>query len=131
MSIFRKKPSPLPRKELLLSKPIRNEKLTSEENSEGEIVLGIPRRNNWWVELLSKVFYVPNRRTVVLDQIGSFLWQLCDGKNTVEQVITAIRTEYKLERKEAEVSSLTYLKQLTEKGLIGLAVVKRKGEISA
>ena len=93
--------------------------------------MGIPRRNNWWVELLSKVFYVPNRRTVVLDQIGSFLWQLCDGKNTVEQVITAIRTEYKLERKEAEVSSLTYLKQLTEKGLIGLAVVKRKGEKSA
>ena len=128
MSLFQKKSPPLPRRELLRSKPIRNGKLTCEENSDGEIVLGIPRRTTWWINLLSRVFYVPGRRTVVLDQIGSFLWRLCDGLNTVDHIISTIRNEYKLERKEAEVSTSTYLKQLTEKGLIGLAVAKRKGE---
>ncbi len=131
MSLFRKKPPPLPRRELLRAKPVRNERLTCEENSDGEIVLGIPRRKTWWINTLSRVFYVPSRRTVVLDKIGSFLWGLCDGRNTVDHVISTIRNEYKLERKEAEVSTLTYLKQLTEKGLIGLAVANRKGEKSA
>ena len=131
MSLFRKKSPSLPRRELLRSKPIRNGKLTCEENSDGEIVLGIPRRKTWWINLLSRVFYVPGRRTVVLDRIGSFLWELCDGQNTVDHVISTIRNEDKLERKEAEVSTLTYLKQLTEKGLIGLAVANTKGEKSA
>ena len=131
MPLFRKKPPPLPRRELLRAKPVRTEKLTSEENSDGEIVLGIPRRNTWWIDTMSRMFYVPSRRTVVLDRIGSFLWGLCDGQNTVDHVISTIRTEYKLERKEAEVSTLTYLKQLTEKGLIGLAVANRKGERNA
>ena len=131
MPLFRKKPPPLPRRELLRAKPVRNERLTCEENSDGEIVLGIPRRKTWWINTLSRVFYVPNRRTVVLDRIGSFLWELCDGQNTVDHVISTIRNEYKLERKEAEVSTLTYLKQLTEKGLIGLAVANRKGEKNA
>lgn len=131
MPLFRKKPPPLPRRELLRAKPVRNEKLTCEENSDGEIVLGIPRRKTWWINTMSRMFYVPSRRTVVLDPIGSFLWGLCDGQNTVDHVISTIRTEYKLERKEAEVSTLTYLKQLTEKGLIGLAVANRKGERNA
>jgi len=121
----------LPRRELLRAKPVRNERLTCEENSDGEIVLGIPRKKTWWIDTLSRMFYVPSRRTVVLDRIGSFLWGLCDGQNTVDHVISTIRNEYKLERKEAEVSTLTYLKQLTEKGLIGLAVAGRKGEKNA
>ena len=131
MPLFRKKPPPLPRRELLRAKPVRNERLTCEENSDGEIVLGIPRKKTWWIDTLSRMFYVPSRRTVVLDRIGSFLWGLCDGQNTVDHVISTIRNEYKLERKEAEVSTLTYLKQLTEKGLIGLAVAGRKGEKNA
>ncbi len=131
MSLFRKKSPQLPRKDLLRSKPVRNGRLTCEENSDGEIVLGIPRRKTWWINTMSRVFYVPSRRTVVLDKIGSFLWGLCDGQNTVDHVIATIRNEYKLERKEAEISTLTYLKQLTEKGLIGLAVATRKGEKSA
>ena len=63
-----------------------------------------------------------------LDKYSSYIWKICDGLNTVDHIISTIRNDYKLERKEAEVSTLTYLKQLTEKGLIGLAVAKRKGE---
>ncbi|HCQ01189.1 MAG TPA: hypothetical protein DIT99_11065 [Candidatus Latescibacteria bacterium] len=122
MAFFRKKSPSLPRRELLRSKPIRNSRLKWEENTDGEVVLAIPRRRTWWLNLVSRVFYVPSKRTVVLDEIGSWLWSLCDGQNTVDHVITTVRERYKLERKEAEVSTLTYLKQLMEKGLIGLAV---------
>ena len=49
-------------------------------------------------------------------------------QHTVDQVITSLRRQYKLEQKEAEISTLTYLKQLAEKGLIGFAVLRNKGE---
>ena len=57
MQMFRKKPPPLPRRELLRAKPVRNEKLTCEKNSDGEIVLGIPRRKTWWINTMSRMFY--------------------------------------------------------------------------
>lgn len=96
---------------------------------DGEVMLSIPRRRSWWINLVARVFYVPTKRTVVLDAIGSQVWNLCDGQKTVENVITSLRKEHKLEQKEAEVSTLTYLKQLAEKGLIGFAVTQRtKGE---
>ena len=93
---------------------------------DGEVMLSVPRRKTWWIKALSRVFYVPSKRTVVLDEIGSRVWALCDGQNTVEYVITTLRRHYKLEHKEAEVSTLTYLKQLAEKGLIGFAVIRNE-----
>lgn len=122
--LFRKKKPELNRRELLRSKPVRNERLSWEQMDDGEIMLSVPRRKTWWIMALSKFFYVPSKRTVVLDGIGSRVWTLCDGQNTVEYLITTLRHHYKLEYKEAEVSTLTYLKQLAEKGLIGFAVIQ-------
>lgn len=127
--LFRKKKQPqINRRELLRSKPVRNERLTWERLDDGEVSLRIPRRNSWWIALVAKVFYVPSKRTIMLDEIGSQVWTLCDGQHTVEHLITSLRHQYKLEQKEAEVSTLTYLKQLAEKGLIGFAVTRSKGD---
>lgn len=126
--LFRKKSKPLDRRELLRSRPVRNTLLTWEQTDEGEVYLTIPRRKTWWIAILSKVFYIPSKRTVMLDKIGSWVWTLCNGQNTVEQVIATLRNRYTLEPKEAEVSTLTYLKQLAEKGLIGFAVTRSKRE---
>lgn len=128
LRLFRKKPPALNRRELLRSRPVRNTRLTWDRGDDGEVALTVPRRTTWWITLLSKVFYVPSQRTIVLDEIGSWVWMLCDGQNTVEHMITTLRRRYTLEQKEAEVSTLTYLKQLAEKGLIGFAVTRHKGE---
>jgi hypothetical protein len=129
MGLFRKKPPPLNRRDLLRSKPVRNTRLTWEQMDDGVVMLSIPRRNTWWIHLLSKIFYVPSKRTIVLDEIGSWVWTRCDGGHTVEYLISTLRGRYKLDQKEAEVSTLTYLKQLTEKGLIGFAITpSKKGE---
>ncbi|MBM3262888.1 MAG: PqqD family protein [candidate division Zixibacteria bacterium] len=123
MRLFRKKsPPPLDRRDLLRARPLRNSRLSWEKMDDGEVMISIPRRNTWWVGLMARIFYVPSRRTIVLDKIGSSVWTRCDGEHTVESLISLMREEYKLERKEAEVSTLTYLKQLMEKGLIGFAV---------
>lgn len=124
--LFRKKKAPpLQRRDLLLARPVRNTRLEWQEMDDGEVMISIPRRKSWWVGMMSKLFYVPSKHTVVLDKIGSWVWTRCDGEYTVHALIDSLRLRYKLEHKEAEVSTLTYLKQLMEKGLVGFAVTTK------
>lgn len=121
---FRKKQPVLSRKQSMASMPIRNPMLKVETDDDGIVHLSIPRKDAWWVKLLSRVFYVPKRRKLALDELGSCVWELCDGETTVRSLIDKFCKKYKLNRKEAEVSMVTYLKQLAKKGLIGIQVPK-------
>ena len=119
---FRKKGPVLSREQSMAAMPIRNPMLEVEMDDEGQVHLSIPRKDKWWVKLLARVVYVPKRRRIALDELGSYVWELCDGKTTVRTVIDKFAKKYKLNRKEAEISMVTYLKQLAKKGIIGLQV---------
>jgi hypothetical protein len=51
-----------------------------------------------------------------LDEVGSFVWNLCDGEHPVSALVEALVERYKLGKREAEVSLTTYLKQLGKRG---------------
>ena len=114
----------LSREQSMASMPLRNPMLTESVEDDGIVRLAIPRKEAWWVKLLSRVFYVPKRRRIALDELGSFVWQQCDGETTVRTLIDKFCKKYKLNRKEAEVSMVAYLRQLAKKGLIGIQVPK-------
>lgn len=120
----RKKQPVLTREQSMASMPIRNPMLKSEQDDDGIVHLSIPRKDAWWVKLLARVLYVPKRRRIALDELGSYVWDLCDGETTVRSLIDKFCKNYKLNRKEAEVSMVAYLKQLAKKGLIGIQVPK-------
>ncbi len=123
---FRRKPQPeLSREQSMAAMPIRNPALTVEREEDGTVQLLIPRSDAWWVRLLARLLYIPKRRRVALDELGSFVWELCDGETTVRMLIDKFAQKYKLNRKEAEVSMVTYLKQLAKKGLIGIQVPQK------
>lgn len=124
MALFRRQ-KPLSREQSLASVPLRNEAVETQRTDGGETRLLIPRRESWWVRSLSRVFYVPSKRRITLDEIGSFVWELCDGKHNVRQIIQALCSRYKLHRKEAEVSVVAYLRTLAKRRLIGIAVMKK------
>lgn len=109
---------------MLKSKPARNEALTWEMNDSDEVTITVERRDDWKARILSKVFWIPNTRTLLLDQIGAQVWGMCDGKTSVSAMIRKLSDEHKLNLKEAEVSLLTYLKSLGKKHLIGFLVDK-------
>ena len=90
------------------SRPARNELLKWEKNDRGEAQITVTRQETWKVRLLSKLFYVPKDRTITLDEVGSEVWQMCNGRTSVAQMIDSLRVKYKLDRKEAEVSLLSY-----------------------
>ena len=121
---LRRRPKPISREQSLRSVPLRNTVITVERTDQGHVRLVVPRKETWWVRILSRVFYIPKRRPLTLDEVGSFVWDLCDGKNNVRQIIRALCQRYTLHRKEAEVSVVAYLRQLAKRGLIGIALLK-------
>ena len=108
------------------SRPARNELLKWERNDKGEAQITVTRQDTWKVKLLSKLFYVPKDRTITLDEVGSEVWQLCNGNTSVAQMIDSLRDKYKLDRKEAEVSLLSYLKTLGQKRFVGFLLEGEK-----
>ncbi|HPD15203.1 MAG TPA: PqqD family protein [Planctomycetota bacterium] len=119
---FWRRQQPLSREQSLASVPVRNAAIEEERTDEGEVRLVIPLRAPRWAWPLSRLFYVPKTRRVVLDEIGAYVWSLCDGERSVREIIQALSRRYKLHRKEAEVSVVAYLRQLARRGLLGIAV---------
>ncbi|MFW6162413.1 MAG: PqqD family protein [Planctomycetota bacterium] len=127
MPVLRRR-KPMSREQSLTSIPVRNEAIEQERTDEGTVRLIIPRRDDWWVRAAARFFYVPKRRRIVLDEIGSFVWELCDGDNDVRRIIRALAERYQLHRKEAEVSVVAYLRQLAKRRLIAIAVLNNGGQ---
>jgi hypothetical protein len=113
---------------MLTSRPTRNDSLKWEETEEGEIRIKIKRDNSWKIRFLSKLFYIPKNRKITLDEVGSEVWQLCNGRNSVGDMIEKLSVKYQLNRKEAEISLLQYLKTLGEKRFIGFVMRDEKGK---
>ena len=113
----------LPRGEMLTLKPTRLREVAWEmkddENSPGA-KLTVPRRDDRMGQLLSRVFQVPATKTIELDEFGAQVWSRCDGAHSVEQLIHFTCDTYKLNRRQAEVSVITFMRMLAQRRLIGL-----------
>jgi hypothetical protein len=107
---------------MLNSRPARNEALAWDENDDGEVVIMVERQETLRVRLLSKIFYIPKERKITLDEVGTEVWQMCNGKTSVAQMIDRLGKKYQLNRKEAEVSLLSYLKTLGQKRFVGFLI---------
>jgi len=109
-------------REVLRALPVRNSRLDWSEDDAGMVALRIPQREDRWVRILNRIAAAPEHKQVVLDEIGSDVWRLCDGVTPVETIVRALMKKYKLSRREVELSLSLYLKQLAKRGYLGLAV---------
>jgi hypothetical protein len=72
------------------------------------------------IKRLGRSAALPDPRKLQLDSLGSFVWELLDGKRTVRQIAETLAQEFQLHPKEAEVSVTQFLRSLGQRGLIGL-----------
>jgi hypothetical protein len=107
---------------MLNSRPARNEAVEWERNDDGEVRITVMRQETWKIRLLSKLFYIPRKRSITLDEVGTEVWQMCNGRTSVGQMIEALSVTHKLNRKEAEVSLLEYLKILAQRRFVGFLI---------
>jgi hypothetical protein len=53
-----------------------------------------------------------------LNETGTRIWELIDGKNTVKDIVKKILEEYDIDEKEAEKEVISFIEKLNEKNLI-------------
>ena len=119
-----KKRPDVDRSKVLKAFPLRNQLITWEIDDKEEASLVIPQKDKLWVKWTSKLFMLPDKRVVVLDSIGAYVWQMCDGKHTISQIIKALQKKHQLTRKEAETSLFTFIQTLGKRNFIQFAIPK-------
>ena len=61
----------------------------------------------------------------VLNEVGKFLWELLQGEQTVDTMVSAITEEYEVSREEAEADICEFLDQLTQYQLLVKTEVRK------
>jgi hypothetical protein len=120
----KKPPVVLNRVQATAARPLRNPALAHHLNDEGYVVVTLPRREDTTGRLLSWVFMVPESRPIVLDEIGTMIWGLCDGKHSFADLSVALAERYTITSREAEVSLAEFLRRLGKRGMIAFALPK-------
>lgn len=131
--LLARKPS-LPREQSLALKPVRNPAVTWERRASedddlpGPLVLRVPLKTRGVARLLTRVLAMPDSKTIELDEFGGAVWEMCDSRHTVEQLVGHTCTAYQLNRRQAEVSVIAFMRMLLERRLIGFAPLDLKGK---
>lgn len=121
MSILRKRQDKrLDRRRSLSGIPVVNNNIAVEHESEGRVCLRITifRGKGW----LARFQPLSHTRSVRLDEIGSFVFDLIDGKRTVLDMINVFVDQYRMNRREAELSVVEFLKSLVRRNVVSILI---------
>ena len=113
----------LPRGEMLSLRPLRNQAIAWTMKPDTETPgaqLTVPRREDKFGQWMARIFQVPATKTIELDEFGAAVWEKCDGRHSVEQLVVFTSSAYKLNRRQAEVSVVSFMRMLAQRRLIGL-----------
>jgi len=101
-----------------------------EKDDKGNIVIIVELREKG---LLSKILKIistsptPRYKRIVLDQMGSRVWMLCDGKHSIDDIVKILVRETGLSRRNIELAIYNFIKTLATKGLIELYIPVDEG----
>jgi hypothetical protein len=110
------------RQEQLDARPVRHAAVRWEK-TDNEITIFIPLKTSGRVGMLAKLLKMKDgERGIQLDEVGSSVWEMCDGEHDIADLISMLGRDYKLSRREAEVAVREFLKSLAQRNLIGLIV---------
>ncbi len=115
----RKKTPPLDRSQSLNSVPVVNQGVSAAE-SDGRLVLTI--RLHRRPGLLGRFQPPVMERTVKLDELGSCVFRLIDNQRSTHEIALAFAARYGLNRREAVLSTVEFLKALVRRGALSIAV---------
>lgn len=105
---------------MLAAVPTHNSAANVQEHDDCVAVIIKNVRPGYMVPPIS--WFVPFKPQKVfrLDPIGTFLWKLCDGKRSVEDIIDCFKDEYDLTFHEAKTAVTDYLKKLVQRGVLAI-----------
>jgi len=92
----------------------------------GRIEVSLPYLKPWLIRWLSRKDKKTFLRRFELDDLGSELWRLCDGRHTVAELVDYVATSGGLPPDSARESLIAYLHMLMVRGLVGLVVPQQE-----
>ena len=93
------------------------------DNGGLEVTVEFERPASWrrWFGVSGKI-----RKTFGLDPLGREIYDLCDGKRSVRQIIRLFAESHGISTAEAELAVTRFMRLLISKGIIGMAVPRNR-----
>ena len=126
MKVFRKKSGAthLSRTKALEYTPVKSRQISEIRLESGDVVIEYPLIVRPWIAAVARRLGGPQNRKqtkkLQLDALGTFVWDLVDGKRSVRMIIQIFAKAQRLENREAEVSVTSFIRELGQRGLLGL-----------
>jgi hypothetical protein len=109
--------------QMLAARPLRLSADPPTEHGPGQWRITVPLRPARWASRLLRGGGTTRNltKTFELDELGKLVWDACDGKISVKQIIRQLAARYHLNEREAQVATVAFLRTLMRKGLIGIS----------
>ena len=126
MIVFKKKSrqSHMSRAAALNCRPAKSLHITESRLETGEVFLEYPLTVRPWLaavaKRLGKSRDVVQIKKLQLDAMGTAVWDLVDGHRSVRRIVQIFAETHRLDNKEAEVSVTSFIRELGQRGLLGL-----------
>jgi hypothetical protein len=106
--------------EALQSIPALNPDVSLEEDKDGRTVVCVPvqRRKGFWGRFQMPV----STHRIRLDEIGAFVVSQINGERTVQELIDAFATKYRVNGREAKLCMADFLKSLAGRNVISIGI---------
>ena len=88
-----------------------------ETASDGEITVLVPHPENW---LTKKILPKPKNpaQRIHLDELGSFVWKLCDGKYSVREISENLQEKFKGRANSVHERTVLFVQQMYQQNFI-------------
>ena len=110
----------IPYKKYMQSRPVRNDKVDWERLNSDIVKLYLPYKKTALMKLLGRFIDIPEERSFRFNPMGSMVWELCDGKNSVEEIKEIILKRTKSSDKDVEKRLSKFINKLVRNELITL-----------
>lgn len=111
---------------MLEAVPLHNTAARVERLADGTVKLYVRKIRPWYMKPVAWVARPQPERCLVLDRLGSGVWELCNGIRRVEDVVDCFAEKHGLTFHEARTAVTTYLKALIQPGVLAVALRKEK-----
>jgi len=126
MKVFRKsaRDPQVSRAAALKCRPAKSLHITESRLETGEVFLEYPLTVRPWLaavaKRLGKSRDVVQIKKLQLDAMGTAVWDLVDGHRSVRRIVQIFAETHRLDNKEAEVAVTSFIRELGQRGLLGL-----------
>lgn len=115
------------RGEAMACKPLKNRDVDETRSNDGLIQLSYPLRLKPLFADVAKRFGMwkdgsPPIKRLELDEMGTLVWEMVDGRNSVKKIAAKFAETYQVLPREAEVATASFLKDLGKRGLVAFSM---------